>query len=136
VAAQSKAWTVFANSNTGVVGSNPTRGMDVSVCVYSVFVLSCLQVAALRRADPPSKESYRLFIGLRNWKIGQGPKGCRAIEEKIREICSNGVVTAYYNAKSHAQETRKTWVWVTTAWPRFEPQHRLNSQYDEDLPSG
>jgi hypothetical protein len=30
------------------------------VCVYSVFVLSCVYVAALRRADPPSKESYRL----------------------------------------------------------------------------
>jgi hypothetical protein len=30
------------------------------VCIYSVFVLSCLQVAALRRIDPPSKESYRL----------------------------------------------------------------------------
>jgi hypothetical protein len=30
------------------------------VCVYSVFVMSCVQVAALRRADPPSKESYRL----------------------------------------------------------------------------
>jgi hypothetical protein len=24
-------------------------------CVYSVFVLSCVQVAALRRADAPSK---------------------------------------------------------------------------------
>jgi hypothetical protein len=34
--------------------------MDVCVCVYSVFVLSCVQVAALQRADPPSKESYRL----------------------------------------------------------------------------
>jgi hypothetical protein len=32
----------------------------MSVCVYPVFVLSCLQVAALRRADPPFKESYRL----------------------------------------------------------------------------
>jgi hypothetical protein len=32
----------------------------MSVCVYSVFVLSCVQVAALRQADPPSKESYRL----------------------------------------------------------------------------
>jgi hypothetical protein len=31
----------------------------MSVCVYSVFVLSCVQVAALRQADPPSKESYR-----------------------------------------------------------------------------
>jgi hypothetical protein len=37
VAARSKAWTVFARSNAGVVGSNLTRGMEV--CVYSVFVL-------------------------------------------------------------------------------------------------
>jgi hypothetical protein len=37
VAARSKARTVFARSNTGIVGSNPTRRMDV--CVYSVFVL-------------------------------------------------------------------------------------------------
>jgi hypothetical protein len=33
----------------------------VSVCVYSVYMLSCVQVAALRRADLPSKESYRLY---------------------------------------------------------------------------
>jgi hypothetical protein len=32
----------------------------MSVCIYSLFVLSCVQVAALRRADPPSKESYWL----------------------------------------------------------------------------
>jgi hypothetical protein len=30
----------------------------MSVCVYFVFVLSCMQLAALRRADPPSQESY------------------------------------------------------------------------------
>jgi hypothetical protein len=38
----------------------------MSVCVYSVFVLFCMQPAALRRADPSSKESYRQYIGLRN----------------------------------------------------------------------
>jgi hypothetical protein len=32
----------------------------MSVCVYSVFLLSCVKVAALRRADLPSKECYRL----------------------------------------------------------------------------
>jgi hypothetical protein len=32
--------------------------MDVCVCVYSVFVLSCVQVVDLRRADPPSKGSH------------------------------------------------------------------------------
>jgi hypothetical protein len=34
--------------------------MDVCVCVYSMFVLFCLYIAALRRADPPSKEPYCL----------------------------------------------------------------------------
>jgi hypothetical protein len=32
----------------------------MSVCVYSVFVMSFVQVAALRRADPPSEGSYLL----------------------------------------------------------------------------
>jgi hypothetical protein len=33
VAALSKAWNVFARSNTGNGGSNPPQGMDVIVCV-------------------------------------------------------------------------------------------------------
>jgi hypothetical protein len=33
-----------------------------SLCVCDVFVSFCLQVAALRRAHPPSKKSYRLCI--------------------------------------------------------------------------
>jgi hypothetical protein len=41
VAARSKARTVFSPSNTGIVASNPTQGMDICVCVYSVFVLFC-----------------------------------------------------------------------------------------------
>jgi hypothetical protein len=38
VAAPSKARNAFTRSNIGIVGSNPTRGMDV--CVHSVSVLS------------------------------------------------------------------------------------------------
>jgi hypothetical protein len=37
VAAQSKAWTVFARSDSEIVGSNPTQGMDVFV--FILFVL-------------------------------------------------------------------------------------------------
>jgi hypothetical protein len=29
-------------SNTGIVCSNPTKGMDVCVCFYYVFMLSCV----------------------------------------------------------------------------------------------
>jgi hypothetical protein len=36
VAARSKTWTVFARSNTGIVGSNPTRGMNICVCLFCV----------------------------------------------------------------------------------------------------
>jgi hypothetical protein len=43
VTARSKAWTVFARSNAGIVNSNPTRSNDVCiVCIYSVFVLFCV----------------------------------------------------------------------------------------------
>jgi hypothetical protein len=47
------------------------------VCVYYVFVLPCVYVAALRRADLPSKESNRLFIGL--GKLKRSPTK-RAVE--------------------------------------------------------
>jgi hypothetical protein len=60
VAARSKASTVFARSNAGIVGSNPTKGMDICVCVYSVFVLFYVQVETLRRADHSFKESNHL----------------------------------------------------------------------------
>jgi hypothetical protein len=57
----SKAWTVFARSDALIVGSNPASGINVwCVYIYSVFVLFCVWVEALRRTDPPSKESYRL----------------------------------------------------------------------------
>jgi hypothetical protein len=34
MAALSQAWTVLARSNTGVVGSDPTWGMDVCVRLF------------------------------------------------------------------------------------------------------
>jgi hypothetical protein len=79
VAAQSKAWNALARSNTRIIGSNPTRSMDIYImCVYSV--LFCAYVEALRWADPPSKESYRLYIGSGNSESSKGPtKSCRAI---------------------------------------------------------
>jgi hypothetical protein len=42
VAARSEVWTVSARLNAAIMGSSPTQGIDVCVCVYSVFVLSCV----------------------------------------------------------------------------------------------
>jgi hypothetical protein len=39
VAARSKARTVFALLNTGILGSNPTRGVDVCVHLFCVRVV-------------------------------------------------------------------------------------------------
>jgi hypothetical protein len=55
----------------------------VSVCVYSVFVLFCVYVAALRQADPPSKESYQLCTDYESKKEVKVHKGCRAIDRQI-----------------------------------------------------
>jgi hypothetical protein len=41
VAARSKAWTAFDLSNTGIVGSNHRRGMDVCVCLFCVHAILC-----------------------------------------------------------------------------------------------
>jgi hypothetical protein len=81
VVARSEAWTASALWNAGMVVSNATQGMDVCVCVYSVFVLSCVQAAALRRVDHLSKESYRLCK--KRLRRGQGPtKSCITIDEQ------------------------------------------------------
>jgi hypothetical protein len=38
--ARSEAYTVFSRSNAGIVGSNPTQGMDVcSVCLDCVYAV-------------------------------------------------------------------------------------------------
>jgi hypothetical protein len=42
VAARYKTCTVFARLNTGIVGSNPTRGMDVCVLLFYVCVVLCV----------------------------------------------------------------------------------------------
>jgi hypothetical protein len=42
VAEWSNAWTIFALSNTGIVRSNPTQGMDVCVRLFYVCVVLCV----------------------------------------------------------------------------------------------
>jgi hypothetical protein len=49
--------------------------------VYSAFVLFCVYVAALRRADPLTKESYRLSIDQETDKGAKAQK--RAVEPQM-----------------------------------------------------
>jgi hypothetical protein len=41
VVARSKVCTVFARSDAGIVGSNPTQGMDVWYVYASIMYLCC-----------------------------------------------------------------------------------------------
>jgi hypothetical protein len=62
------------------VSAHKTEQFNNRFRVNSEKMLLRQVITALRRVDPPSKESYRLCIGSRNWKSGQGlAKGCRAI---------------------------------------------------------
>jgi hypothetical protein len=77
LAARSEAWTVFARSNAGIVGSNPTQGMDVCVYVYSVFVI--LPVGSgLATGWMPVQGVLPTVYRLRNWKTAKVQQ--RAVE--------------------------------------------------------
>jgi hypothetical protein len=62
VAARSKAWTVFAHSNAGTVGSNTTQDMDVCVRLFCVCVGSDLATSW-----SPVQEVLPTVLRLRNW---------------------------------------------------------------------
>jgi hypothetical protein len=79
VAAGSKAWTLFARSNAGIVGSNRTQGMDVCVRLFCVCVVLCVGSGLATGWSPV--QVLPTVYGLRNWKSGQGPtKGCSAMD--------------------------------------------------------
>jgi hypothetical protein len=82
VAERSKVLIFFIRSDTDIMCSNSIKGIDVYV--YSVFVLSCTLVQGLRRADPPSKESYRLCIESTTWK--KWPKPNNGLQNPYNNI--------------------------------------------------
>jgi hypothetical protein len=62
VAVQSKVRTVFDRLDTGIVGSNSTRSVDLSPHLFSVLCCS-VNPEALRWVHPPSLYSYYISKG-------------------------------------------------------------------------
>jgi hypothetical protein len=60
--AGSKAWTVFARSNTGIVGSNPTQGMGVCLRLFCVCIGS-----GIATGWSPVQRVLPTVLGLKNW---------------------------------------------------------------------
>jgi hypothetical protein len=73
MAERCKAGTVYDRFNIGIACSNPARGMDV--CLRLSVLCCSVYVEALRRADPPSKESYQMSNGSK--KLKQEPQMAR-----------------------------------------------------------
>jgi hypothetical protein len=71
--------TVFTRTNTGIVGSNHTRCMDICVRLFCVCVVLCVG-SGLATGWSPVQGVLLTVYRLRNWKSGQGSKCCRAIE--------------------------------------------------------
>jgi hypothetical protein len=57
--------------------SHPRHGYLVCVCVFSVFMLSCVYVAAFRRTYQTSKESYRLWKMITELVLWEYRHGCK-----------------------------------------------------------
>jgi hypothetical protein len=74
MAARSEAWTVFARSSTGIVGSNHIEGMDVCVGLFGVSVVLCVG-SGLATGWSPVQGILPSVYRLRSWKSGQGPQG-------------------------------------------------------------
>jgi hypothetical protein len=102
---RSKAGTVYDRSNIGIAGSNPGSGMDVCP---RVSVLCCpVSVEALRRADPPSKESHQ-DVSIRKSRkpirVGQrSAKDCKCLLKKIS--LENGNIIFIRLSKYSGQRT-------------------------------
>jgi hypothetical protein len=62
------------SSNTGIVGSNLTRCMDVCVRLVGVCVVLCVG-SGLATGWSPVQGVLPTVYRLRNWKSGQGPQG-------------------------------------------------------------
>jgi hypothetical protein len=80
VAARSKAWTVFARSNTGIVGSNPIWGIDVSV-----YVVLCAGSGLATGWSPVQAVLPSVYTDQETEKAAKAQQ--RAVEPKIERYC-------------------------------------------------
>jgi hypothetical protein len=67
VAVRNKTWTLFARSNAGIVGSNPTQGMDVCLRLCA-FVLFCMFGSGLATGWSPAPGILPTLYRIKNLK--------------------------------------------------------------------
>jgi hypothetical protein len=84
--ARSKAWTVFASSKFGVVGSNPTRGMDVCVRLFCVCAVLCVG-CSLETGWSPVQGVLPTVCRIKHLKRRPWSKGLQIHRKKNMYVC-------------------------------------------------
>jgi hypothetical protein len=80
IAAQSNSWTIFARSNTMIVSSITTRGIDP--CVYFFICVCVVLCVGSGLATGWSPVQGVLCIDYGTVKAAKARKGCRTTEEE------------------------------------------------------
>jgi hypothetical protein len=83
LAERSEAWTVFAPSSTGIMGSNPNQDMDVCLRLCCVCVVLYVG-SSLETGWSPVQGVLPTEIGLRNWSETKHFRG--ALHSKVWAI--------------------------------------------------
>jgi hypothetical protein len=95
----SKERTVFSRSNAGIVGSNPTQGIDVCMRSFCVCVVLSLD-SGLATVWSPVRGVLPTVYRIKKLKNYQGPtKDSRAIEINISNRSRDNVVGIATNYK-------------------------------------
>jgi hypothetical protein len=103
--------------------SHSGHGCLVCVCVYSVFVLSCVSVATLRRTDHSFKESYRLWKTITGLNKRPGPwtgwkshwKRTQKMHRKI-QLKLIYKVAFFHQSKWRIKSTQRKVKWIFVVW--------------------
>jgi hypothetical protein len=79
VSARFKAQNVSASSNTGIVGSNPARGMDACLHLFCVCVVLCRKRPCEGLPTVCRIHNIRLIL---KWEQARGPNPSKGEEGK------------------------------------------------------
>jgi hypothetical protein len=135
VSAESTAWTVFARSNAGIVGSNSTQGMDVCVHLFCVYVVLYVGIGLATGWSPVQGVLPTVY---RIQKLEKRPRPKqRGVKSKVVHVLNKLSTTPWRRMGSECIDPRildlgTRWRWVVGFTPRPLYSRGKNTRYPLD----